>query len=563
MDNKKNKKKEGKIMKRSMFCGLSLLIGLWLIVFQVASVSYSAPEPYVSTGFPKVVVVSGSNFDMGQQYGEQAAAAIEHNLAIMKSHLYEVHGKTTVDADMKVWDYYNKEHDPGIVEWLKGIAKGCKKKKVKVSYSDLVLLMVYPTELWARPYAPYPEEATKTAKLKATRKKQLKTGITIPEFNIEEKKHHSCNSFAATGSATSDGKPILGITQMVNDKAMDTVILIAFPENGSSWVSQPYAGRVNSNSAMNSAGFAWSMTAILSESAWGLAPEAYFHYLAQYVTSPTAAQEYLTSTPRAGVTGGFTMADADGNISVYECNAFDYVLRGPGDEGETDFTVMTNHLVDETLQIYNPPWLEPALGTFTRYNTVFQFITESLGNIDFSFAKSMFASSDWYDADSATWHYNEPGAPGISNDHTSVNQSIFFPADFVAYLQTGTPSGNGLPAYATGEYVKIKLADDANAVTAQAASDALSMYWEAVDLFEYDSNDKAAYLTYNVAELIKAKLDEAFVAYSIGMDREAWADLEEKNMNEKLALYGAALTNYAKAQLYAQMVLTQLNQMRP
>lgn len=549
-------------MKRSMSYGLSLLIGLWLIVFHMAGVSYGAPEPYVSTGFPKVVVVSGSNFEMGKQYGEQAAAAIAHNLAIMKSHLYEVHGKTTVDSDMKVWDYYNKKHDPGIVDWLKGIVKGCAKKKVKVNYWDLVLLMVYPTELWARPYAPYPEEATKTAKLKAIRKKQLKAGITIPEFNIEEKKHHSCNSFAATGSATPDGKPILGITQMVNDKAMDTVILIAFPENGPSWVSQPYAGRVNSNSAMNSAGFAWSMTAILSESAWGLAPEAYFHNLAQYVTSPTTAQTYLTSTPRAGVTGGFTMADADGNISVYECNAFAYVLREPGDEGETGpFTVMTNHLVDPSLAAYNPPWLEPALGTFTRYNTVFQFITESLGNIDFSFAKSMFASSDWYDADAATWHYNEPGAPGISNDHTSVNQSIYFPADLVAYLQTGTPSGNGLPAYATGEYVKITLADDANAVTAQAATDALSMYWEAADLFEYDSNANAAYLTYAVAESIKAKLDEAFVAYSIGIDREAWADLEEKT-NEKLALYGEALTYYAKAQLYAQMVLTHLNKLR-
>jgi len=87
------------------------------------------------------------------------------------------------------------------------------------------------------------------------------------------------------------------------------------------------------------------------------------------------------------------------------------------------------------------------------------------------------------------------------------------------------------------------------------------MYWEAADLFEYDLNDNAAYLTYDVAESIKAKLDEAFVAYSNGMDREAWADLEG-DMNEQLALYGEALTYYAKAQLYAQMVLTHLNKLR-
>ncbi len=120
-----------------------------------------------------------------------------------------------------------------------------------------------------------------------------------------------------------------------------------------------------------------------------------------------------------------------------------------------------------------------------------------------------------------------------------------------------------MPAYATGEYVKIKLAEDANAVTAQAGSDASSMYWAAIDILEHDLNAGAEYLTYEIAESIKAKLDEAYIAYSNGMDREAYADLEEKDTNEKLSLYGDALTYYAKAQLCAQMVMTQMNQMKP
>ena len=53
------------------------------------------------------------------------------------------------------------------------------------------------------------------------------------------------------------------------------------------------------------------------------------------------------------------------------------------------------------------------------------------------------------------------------------------------------------------------------------------------------------------------------VAYSNGMDREAYADLEDKDTNEKLSLYADALTYYAKAQLCAQMVMTQINQMKP
>jgi len=429
-----------------------------------------------------------------------------------------------------------------------------------VSYSDIVLLMVYPSENWARPSTEYPEEATTKKKLKIARKKQLKALAQnrdiVPEPVYDDTEYHSCSSFAATGSATPDGKPIHGITQMVGPEVMDTVILIAFPEDGYSWVSQPYAGRVNGNSAMNSNGFTWTLTAIMSPNpVWGLITEAYFHYLAQYVATPTEAQSYLESTPRAGVTGGVTMTDAEGNISVFENNSAGYAIRLPGESGETDFTVMTNHITIPSIEGYVEP--QPTNNSFRRYNSIFQFIVEAPDGVDFPYAKNMLASDDWYEP-GVGWHENEPGGNGPSNAHSSVNQSIYFPADLVAYLQTGTASGNGLPAYATGEYVKIKLASDANAVTAQAGRDASSFYWKAADQFQSALNDNAAYVPYLVAQSISEQLDEAYVAYSLGMDREAYADLEE-NANAKLYLYSEALTNYAKAQLYAQMVITTLN----
>lgn len=505
------------------------------------SVTSPPADPYVPSGFPQVVVVSGSNYEMGVQYGNQTAPRILHNLAIFKSKLNAAYGADTVGKDMQVWDYFLKKSDPTLVDWITGIVAGCKQSGYDVSYIDLVLLMVYPTELWARPTDPYPAEA----------KVQKAVGLVA----APAKTFHSCNTFSATGTATADGKPIHAITQMASDEMSDNIILLAFPTGGASFVSQTYAGRVNANSAMNSNGFAWTMTAILSDTpAWGLT-EVYFHYLAQVAKSPAEAQAYLLATTRGGVAGGFMMSDAAGNLSVFENSATHYHLRKPGDMGETGpYLVQTNNLVDPSLQQYNPAWLAPALGSYARYDTVFEFLKEAApGTVDFKFAKALLSSDNWYDSLATLWHINEPGLTlNVSNDHTSICQSIFFPADQIAYLQTGTPSGIGLPANSTGEYVKIKLATDPKTVASQADADALAYFWDAADNLEHDLNAKMAYLTPSVISDIKGMLDNSFSAYSAGLDRAGFAALNT-DTKQRLNLWSSALTDFAKAQLYAQM----------
>ena len=198
------------------------------------------------------------------------------------------------------------------------------------------------------------------------------------------------------------------------------------------------------------------------------------------------------------------------------------------------------------------------LATYARYDTVFEYLTEAApGSVNFDFTKKLFASDDWYEKGAKTWHRNDPGAPNLSNDHTSINESIFHPSDLVAYLATGTPSGNGIPAYATGEYVKIKLSSDPVKVTDQADSYALTDYWKAADLFEKEMNKSptSSYLTIPMISEIKRLLDKAMNAYSTGIDRAAYAYLT-KNVQKSNALWGSALTGFAKAQLYAQEAVT-------
>ena len=301
------------------------------------------------------------------------------------------------------------------------------------------------------------------------------------------------------------------------------------------------------------------MTAIMSDApVWGMPPEVYFHYLAQVASSSAEALEYLKSTPKGGVTGGFILTDASGNIVRYAGISDKFHLSKPGDMGESgQFVIQTNHLIDPSQKALNPPWL-PVIGTYARYDTFFQLLQEAApGSINFAFGKNAFASDDWYDAGKAAWRRNEPGVREVSNSHTSVSQSIFFPADLIAYLQTGTPSGIGMPAFATGEYVKIKLAMEPKKVVSQFDIDAEAMYWDARDAFERELNIKAAYLTMPVVNEIKGILDQAFLAYSFGMDRVSFANLAT-DVSKRTSLWAEAMTHFAKAQLYAQMAKTAL-----
>ncbi|MBP1628652.1 MAG: Acyl-coenzyme A:6-aminopenicillanic acid acyl-transferase [Holophagaceae bacterium] len=507
-----------------------------------STTSNSVPEPYVPTGFPQVVAVSGTNHEMGVQYANQASAAIIHNLAIMKSKLYDIYTKDVVEKDMQVWDYYIKKHNPKLEDWMDGLQAGMKEKGYTVSHNDLMMIMYYPSELWCRPSVPYPAE----------------TGITNPTKPVASPSYqgyHSCNSFAAMGSLTPDGLPIHALDQMAGEEMSNNIILLAFPTEGASWVSQTFAGRVNANAAMNSHGFAWSMTAIPTQSpSWGLG-ESYFHYLSQYVDSPAAAIAYLKSTPRGSAAGGFMLSDAS-SIQDFESCAEAYKLRVPGDEGETgSYLVQTNHLVDASLQQYNFPF--EIGGTNARYDTVSQYLKEAAPQaVDWKWTKGIFASDNWYDLANATWHYNEPFNGNTSNDKTSCASSIFIPSEKVAYLGTGTPGGIGIPASVTGEYVKIQLSTDPKVVASKADADALAYFWEAAGALESAKNANPYLPEYLYAE-VKDQIDQSFAAYTAGIDRAGFAKLSS-DPTQTITLWASALTYFAQAQLYAQMAKTTL-----
>lgn len=527
---------------------ISLLFGF--MPAALAAPPSNIPPAQTTAAMPPVIVVSGSNYEMGYQYGEQVAPLIYRNLAILKSNVVKVFGQEVANKDMEVWSYYADKYDPGLRGWLEGMQAGLKKKGYDISYLDLILLTVYPAQMWCRPGTPYPDETGVK-------------GAIAAELPAAEG-YHSCHAFAAEGSATTDGKPIVALSKMVPIETMHSLILIAFPDEGQSFIANPYAGAVVQNSGMNSSGFAWVLTAQFGPPAWGLVTEVYFHYLSQYCKSPLEAYQYLEKTPRAGVTGAFLTSDADGDISAFESMSHVFATRVPGDAGETaEFLVQTNHLVNPSLQEHNSP-PNMNMNSYNRYATAWEYVKAAAekGEIDFEFAKKMFQSDDWYNPETKKWHYNEPGSPNVLNNFpSSVTQSIFSPADLIAYFQVGTPSGIGLPGGATGEYVKLQLAEEPATVADNAGAAAFEFYSNARNLFVKEVNRNAPYLTFPVAKSIREMLDEAMLEYERGMDRAGFAylaEIEGRSVNEQVALWTEALSHYAKAQLYSQMATTEL-----
>jgi len=574
-------------MKR-MFHALLVLVMFSVVVFHgplgVAASGTSTTPPI------KVVVVSGTNYEMGVQYGEQAAELIAVNRdvvwEILDTKVVDPNGaplgRTVIEKDIDVWTYYQKKYDPGLTAWFVGISQGCKNKGFEVSYADLVALMVYPQEVWARPAMPYPPETGVVAAAPS------KNSTLLAAARTDIRPRSSCTAFAASGNATQGYAPMVSITGGAMLEVVNYVILVAFPTDGERFVSLTDAGRIANNVGMNSK-YGWVMPATVNApwppcaSSWGVTSEVYFHYLMQYPKSAKEAVEYLDKTPKGGVTGLFLFADHSGGAFIYEGGICGSAIRKPGDLGENkDFVVSTNHYNSPTMAPYNLP-AEWFPDTRVRYATAFKKLSLAQpGTVGVEFAKALWAANDWYDASTNTWH-----TVPVPNDFSSVDptngtpyvcyvpgnlceggeyQIIQLPAQKTAYLQLGVPQGTSIQYYwpddpkPTGEYTKWQLLGSIQKVSSAASDDAWEMIEAAWDAFGH----KARRLDPATRKQLMDLLNQATQAWWKGSMEEASAQNADhghhRDNKTEMVLWSTALTDYATAQLYSQMVTTKLNQ---
>lgn len=568
-------------MKKIFFVvAFTALLGIVFLYAPIASAASSS-----STSPPvQVVVVSGSNYQMGVQYGEQAAPLIAANRDevwnLMETQTLDVNGNpvgySVLLNDIKVWNYYINKYDPELVRWLQGISKGCANEGYTVSYTDLVAIMVYPQEVWARPGMAYPSETNVAALNHGKIMRFLAKGRTSTN------PMSSCTSFTASGSATRGGVPMTAITVGVPLQVTNYVILVAFPNHGYPFINLAQAGRVASNSGMNDH-YSWTMTAAVNApwmacaSSWGVTSEVYFHYLLQYCKSPSEAVKYIKSTPVGGVTGNFLFADSSGKIFVYEVGACGSAVLKPADIGANkDFICHTNDYLSSAMAPYNLG-ADYFPDTFVRYATIFKELSSAKpGTIGLNFAKSVYLSNSWYDASTNTW--NTVPVPSDPNDLNTCNvpgnmceggtsQVIQFPAQKTAYLEVGDPQGTSIQYFwppspnpaPTGQYTKWELGKSPWQMAQTESMIARKMLHTAsVSLHKATSLDPA---TKSTLDGLLSQASDAF--YQGKWDTTSLAGRQRhagalSGGVAQMATWGTVYTDYATAQLYAQMVSAQL-----
>ncbi|MCJ7424574.1 hypothetical protein MUP01_09960, partial [Candidatus Bathyarchaeota archaeon] len=390
----------------------------------------------------------------------------------------------------------------------------------------------------------------------------------------------SCTAIAATDSATPGGVPMVSLTLGFCSEITQYVVLIAFPDEGERFINLTIAGKVTNNTGMNGR-YAWIMTAAVTDprtpcaSNWGVPSEAYHHYLQQYCKSPKEAMDFVSKTPKGGVTGIFLFADKSGDVLAYECSYCGCVTRRPGDLGEKDFVATSNNYNSPAMIPYRIP-AEWFPDTYVRYDTILKELSSAPGGtIGVDFAKAAWLSNKWYDAITDTWHTvpipNDPSdvntcnVPG-NNCEGGESQVIQFPAQHIAYLQSGGPHGTSIEYYwpddpkPTGEYTKWQLLGSIKKVVSAASDDA----WEMIDAAWDAFGHKARRLDPATRKQLMGLLNQATQAWWKGRMEEASAQNADhghrgNNKKTEMVLWSAALTDYATAQLYSQMVTTKLN----
>lgn len=464
-----------------------------------------------------VVVLQGSWYEMGIQYGQQAYDSLHRRVAFFLQLDYskcKSYDKLYIDIEKYV-QYYNK-YFPDFVELLHGMADGA-----KLGFYDVVATHTI--------YTPLSE--------------------------------HSCSHVSAWGEATEDGNIYGGANwDYEGNLRVYEPAVIAFPENDHAFIS---ASGIATNAMINDAG-----VMILSSGSQHKLPEDHkdigFQYMVGFLyisakcdSSSSALEALKTHGISCNIGNNVHIVDKNADAFIVEHTARMDIVRKSGDYGEKNYLLATNHFLSPDMKpsLYtgDEEWIDCQF----RYDTEEQTIKENYGSVTLDTINQAlsctktFINGKWVDE---IWSLKPTGA--VTRGHWSpenidvtckcVNRGLIDLNRRALYIIAGCSNllATERP-FATGTASRLVLKDTPKDILLNSKNHAqLQLFLAGKDM---SSNEK-------IDNKKMKYLNEAKSALYAGHNYANLADCSV-DKNERLGLYGRAISKYSYCQCLAQLAM--------
>lgn len=555
-------------------------------------IEFAGETPILPRSNP-VVILQGSDYEMGYQYAQQVIQIFGEWVFAHKS------GRTfTVDEDEvhRCYEAQMKTHTPELIDFIRGWAEGATAAGVAMSYEDVL-------DIWTGHSKP-----TSFYHAKGDWNKAMDR---VPIL---------CSGMAAWGRATVDGKLVTGSSG--DHDATFMVTIAAFPQTGNAFIYSPFSvygdvpvvGNVGmmGHPGMNARGLAYvhhggvpKMVEDPSEWGYGIRRGMSVFHVLRFANSAHEALEMELNFPvgdvgldPANTAGGFYADSQYGYIAESRKNPV--AIREAGLLGETDFLYANNSATHPIVEqagwmkpyrdgwmwdehggwrpvTYQPPTLvslrKPsgadlvnAIQGLMYYNScgrntfAFNALNRHVGNIDFEYIRQVYQRSGVLPTGPFTEisrEYKKNGEWGLVTTGHAGNAIVAFmkPSEGRYAVYVG-PTARGLTAHApyphcgpvfgeTNAAWEIRLANTPNGVVESAADNARDRLQEAQMLLQENGASRNS----SLLNLIQDLLDQAQMEYQRGQQLQM--DMASTSGHEALYRLSAAARRFNYAQVLA------------
>jgi len=513
-----------------------------------------------------VVIMKGSNYEMGYQYAKQLTQIFGSWLLN-----HEIIHPAFSDEKLKVlksYQFFIKKHTPEMIDFFKGISAGAKEDGISLTYEEVLAQFTDPL-------------------VEILEKTDFPEGV---DNEILPPNDMKCSGFAAWGSSTRNGEMIASGSSDGRDYM--SVIMVFFPEEGNSFIWWPFEAmgrylRSGGQPGLNENGLIYvhhGLTQGSKEKKYGIYSTPAILHTLRYANNAEEAVQMQLSYDTVGGCGGF-WADIDGNALVIERRE-PPVIRKSGDLGEVDFLYATNTNLSREVCQEGQVFI-PRAGCVNKEKDKYwgdrnlqywHMLTDYHGSIDFNFAKMTwrypgdplpveYGPDDWDKLANA--HYNQHHRAGWAytvgrdtNSHIGIvmpDEKLYYACNHYASQRTNTGSpksmhGQSYPPYATRTFFQLKLEESpekvAKAAQYQAEIDLFCANRELRKLNYWDTPYAALDEIYNKA-LIEWNKGE----YIIGQD---YGEIKHKNEDETIFYWAKATRYFTRCQSLARKVYNSL-----